>query len=298
MTKPKSGRFHWMKFWARDWLGDPALRSCSVAARGVWMDFICIMFEECSSGPLTLNGIPPTKAALARMVGLTLREYLPLEQELETAGVFSRRTTDGAIYCRRMVRDGVPEGSPERDPTESPGASNGHPPPARARTERLEAEKLDSDASHRPASEPPAKKPRKDPTGPQAECAEHWRREWARTRGGTKATLRTKDYVGIAWMLTQESPENVRARMTAILEDREAFMVKNASVKLLESKWDSYALAAAKPTRIVEPPDAEDIRSRWMILMGRRVRDGLARGVPDYPGHEKARADLAERASA
>ncbi|NBW77378.1 MAG: winged helix-turn-helix domain-containing protein [Sphingomonadaceae bacterium] len=98
-----SGR-RWLKFWPQDWQRDPALRSCCVAARGIWIDLICIAHEGTPYGHLTINGKPITTRQIGTITGAGEREAAKLMQELEDAGVFSR-TDDGVIYSRRMVRD-------------------------------------------------------------------------------------------------------------------------------------------------------------------------------------------------
>jgi hypothetical protein len=126
---------------------------------------------------------------------------------------------------------------------------------------------------------------------------EHWRAEWARTRPGTKATVRDKDRAAVAWMLEQESPEVVRARMTAMLEDPEPFVLKNASLRLLESKWDAYAVAATKNGKHAPAETAEqvDVRERWTA---REFRTARSRGgVREYPGFETAKRELELKAS-
>lgn len=77
---------------------------CSLAARGLWIEMLCLMHEE--DGYLLLAGKPLTPKELARLSGggTSLRECAKLLAELEENGVFSR-TEDGTIYCRRMVRD-------------------------------------------------------------------------------------------------------------------------------------------------------------------------------------------------
>lgn len=92
------------QFYPSDWRKDMALQSCSVAARGLWMDMMCIAHECEPYGHLTVNGKPMTAAQIARHTGLTERECSKLIAELEAAGVPSR-TDEGTIYSRRMVRD-------------------------------------------------------------------------------------------------------------------------------------------------------------------------------------------------
>ena len=98
-----SGR-RWLKFWPQDWQRDPALRICCVAARGLWMDLICLAHEGSPYGHVTINGVAATMRQIGRITGTTEKEAIKLIQELEDAGVFSR-TEGGVIFSRRMVRD-------------------------------------------------------------------------------------------------------------------------------------------------------------------------------------------------
>lgn len=92
------------KFFWRDWMSDLELRSCSPAARGLWMDMLCVAAHADPIGYVVIAGKPLDDAGLARLAGITLEEAIRLRTELETAGVFSRNRVDN-IYCRRMVRD-------------------------------------------------------------------------------------------------------------------------------------------------------------------------------------------------
>ena len=94
----------WSKFWWQDHQGDAALRSCSLAARGYWVEMLCVMHGASPVGHLLLNGRQPTHRQMASIAGCSERESKALSDELELAGVFSR-TPDGTIYCRRMTRD-------------------------------------------------------------------------------------------------------------------------------------------------------------------------------------------------
>ncbi len=91
----------WMKFYPTDWRADPSLRMCSLAARGLWMEMLCIMHEASPYGSMRVNGRPVTDRQLAALAG---GEIDALLVELEEAGVFSREE-DGTIYSRRMQRD-------------------------------------------------------------------------------------------------------------------------------------------------------------------------------------------------
>lgn len=99
-----SGAHPWLKFYPRDWRGDQALRAVSIAARGLWIEMLCIMHEASPYGHLILGGRAVSNDILARVSGLGVDECGTLLAELENAGVLSR-TRKGVIYSRRMVKD-------------------------------------------------------------------------------------------------------------------------------------------------------------------------------------------------
>ena len=94
----------WMKFYPRDWRGDQALRSVSIAARGFWMECLCIMHEAKPYGHLVQNGKPVGGDTLARMAGVPVEEARSLLRELTEAGVLSV-TRKGVVFSRRMTKD-------------------------------------------------------------------------------------------------------------------------------------------------------------------------------------------------
>lgn len=94
----------WMKFYPRDWRGDQALRAVSLAARGLWMECLCIMHEAKPYGHLVLNGAPVGDDALARMTGVSVDEVSAMLAELRQAGVLSM-TSKGVVFSRRMTKD-------------------------------------------------------------------------------------------------------------------------------------------------------------------------------------------------
>jgi DNA-binding Lrp family transcriptional regulator len=98
------GKLPGYTFYPGDWMKDPALRSVSYAARGLWQDMNCLMFENDRRGYLQVNGKPVTAEQLARMTGGSTDEVSRYLQELEDSGVFSR-TEHGVIFSRRIVRD-------------------------------------------------------------------------------------------------------------------------------------------------------------------------------------------------
>lgn len=94
----------WMKFYPRDWRGDQALRVVSLAARGLWIEMLCIMHEAPQYGHLMIGDQPVSEDALARVVGNGIGEVQALLVELQAATVF-RRTRAGVIYSKRMTDD-------------------------------------------------------------------------------------------------------------------------------------------------------------------------------------------------
>ncbi len=165
-----------LQFYPSDWLRDPGLRSCSLTARGLWIDSISFMHEGEPYGHLTLNGHDIEPATLARMVGSPLRDVQHALVELETAGVFSR-TEKGTIFSRRMVRDEAvrvkraeggrlslnhPDVPRRKDrgkdmvkdtlPPSFSGSFEGSPSSSSSSSERKEEEKRAGSASPSPAS--------------------------------------------------------------------------------------------------------------------------------------------------
>lgn len=98
MVKP------WLKFYPSDWRGEPRLRMCSLAARGLWIDLISYMHEGEPYGHLTIDGAAPDLDGIAALVGRPKTEVGKALSELEGKRVFSK-TEEGVIYSRRMVRD-------------------------------------------------------------------------------------------------------------------------------------------------------------------------------------------------
>lgn len=139
----------WLKFYPSDWRADPALRVCSIGARGLWMEMLCLMHEANPRGSLLVNGKPVSDRMLANLCGLPARDAAGLLTELEDAGVFSR-DPDGTIFSRRIRRDDAKaeEGRKQvskrwRDdggePNRSPIRSDGRSPPPDPITQKPEA---------------------------------------------------------------------------------------------------------------------------------------------------------------
>ena len=92
------------QFYPSDWLRDTALRSCSLGARGMWIDMICYMHEGTPYGHLKVGNKVILPINLASMVGATLKDVEGWLDELRQSGVFET-LEDGTIFSKRMIRD-------------------------------------------------------------------------------------------------------------------------------------------------------------------------------------------------
>lgn len=98
------GATAWSKFYWSDWLSDSGLRRSSLAARGLWMDMLCIAAQADPIGYLAVKKHPLSVDDIARMVGGSEPVVATLIEELERNGVLSR-DRNGTIYSRRITRD-------------------------------------------------------------------------------------------------------------------------------------------------------------------------------------------------
>ncbi len=95
----------WMKFFPNDWLSDEALKDCSYAAKGLWIDLLCLMHKCGRRGYLQqANGQPLDASQIARKTGGEPAEVAHLLQELLGSGVLSESETK-VFFSRRMVRE-------------------------------------------------------------------------------------------------------------------------------------------------------------------------------------------------
>lgn len=110
---PRPDRLSWIKFNPADWLGDRRLIRCSLAAKGLWIDIICMaasvdpdsdLYGHAVTTNADGNIVPLSTQMLADECGATREEIELALEELGRNGVFSR-TKDGIIYSRRLVRD-------------------------------------------------------------------------------------------------------------------------------------------------------------------------------------------------
>ena len=108
-------------FWGA-WMSDPGLRKCSVAARGLWMDMLCVAGQHVPIGYVAVNGEGLSEEDIGRIAGVDPTSVATLISELDRNGVFSRNT-NGTIYSRRMVREAKRRAEKQKN-----GSLGGRPP--------------------------------------------------------------------------------------------------------------------------------------------------------------------------
>lgn len=91
------------QFYPADWRNDAGLKLCSLSARGLWIEMICIMHAAEPYGHLCAAGRPLDTKDLAKLVGESERDVKKWLDELVRNNVCS--SEGGAIISRRMVRD-------------------------------------------------------------------------------------------------------------------------------------------------------------------------------------------------
>ena len=92
----------WFKFFPGDWLKDPHLRKCSPETKGIWIDIICLMWEEDDRG--ILEG---TYEELGRMLGQNTECLKRAATELKTTKTATVTFSNDVITIksRRILRD-------------------------------------------------------------------------------------------------------------------------------------------------------------------------------------------------
>ena len=93
------------QFYPGDYRTDIDLHRCSLAARGLWIEMMCLMHHGEPYGHLqTSGGGVITAEELARLTGASISGVVGCLAELSVRGVYSVTST-GIIYSRRMVLD-------------------------------------------------------------------------------------------------------------------------------------------------------------------------------------------------
>lgn len=169
------------QFYPGDWMRSTDLRCCSVGARGLWIDMICLMHEGKPYGHLKVGDKVILPANLASITGATLADVDEWLSELMETGVCS---TDehGCIFSRRMIRD------EELRQIRAAGGSKGGNPALlgnKIDAERLtlEVKQKATPSSSSASSSSSAKKKKAQSSLPENFDVSEAVRQWAKTNG-------------------------------------------------------------------------------------------------------------------
>lgn len=266
----------WFKFYPADWRGEASLRAVSMAARGLWIEMLCLMHEAEPRGHLLLNGRPVTDAQLASLAGVPSDIAQALLGELEGAGTFSR-TRAGVIYSRRMRADTAlsakQRANVEKRWSKEGGSDDPQPPD---KTPQTGSRITDVDTKAIPKK--PEKKIKKEtPHSPplggelgQADVEAIWAiaPPESRKRSGKKDVARAL----LAAVRRGRQPATVLAGLKAYFaspmatKDEGAF-VKGVHRMIENDRWEAFVETSA--TAGEDWPE-----SRWRVALGIHAEDG------------------------
>ena len=94
----------WIKWFWQDWQREEGLRLASLAAKGLWVEMLCIMSGSTRKGFLLIGDKPVPSKDLADLTHTPESEIITLTKELRRRGVFSE-TDENIIFNRRMARE-------------------------------------------------------------------------------------------------------------------------------------------------------------------------------------------------
>ncbi len=130
-SRKTDGRPSW-QWYPSDWLSEPGLKLCDLAARGLWIDLLCNMFTMENRGELTVLEKHLGSKEIAALVGREVSEVEAALKQLIEWGV-CEKSDEGCIYNRRMVRDEKQRRS--KAEAGSKGGRVSKPPKSGSRTE-------------------------------------------------------------------------------------------------------------------------------------------------------------------
>lgn len=305
------GRRPWFKFWPSDWMGDPKLSRCSLAAQGLWLRLLCVAHESEPYGQ-----VQGDLEELALVVGRPIDEVGLLLDELTRRGVCTR--TDDAVISRRMVRDRAHSVKGREDKLRGLSA----PPPSRvpsrgaSRVPSTRAEPLASDSSSasvpvptyetsledpslRSGAEPPMaaprspRGPRKLAEGPHPEAMRLWEALYAQARG-RKFAWSPKHAASIALCrkyAEDDLAEFERRARILLFTPPDTWNAQNATPALLASRWNELGdLVVADPnmkTKLARDASMDALRRKAAELDAREgvrsLREAPSRALELQP---------------
>lgn len=117
MKKNSSDKIPSFQFYPNDWMGDIELQTCSLEARGLWLEILCLMHRSEPYGYIVIAGQLLSKnhftqeqlksnsivKQLSNIFRIHLKRFLKLFKELEDNGVI-RLNGDG-YYSKRLIKE-------------------------------------------------------------------------------------------------------------------------------------------------------------------------------------------------
>ena len=92
------------QFYPADWQKDLNLQVCSLSARGLWIELMCIMHQSQKYGYLIINSESPRDEVLSKLTRTPLKLFRSALKELIENKV-ARIDENGVIFSKRMVED-------------------------------------------------------------------------------------------------------------------------------------------------------------------------------------------------
>ena len=281
------------QFYPADWMSDPALRSVSYEARGLWADMLCLMHKSDRRGYLQLNGRPVSPEEIARMTGGAADQVARLLQELVSAGVPSA-TEDGVIFNRRMVLDeqkrklcseagkagggnpsfkGDTKGGPKGT---TKGRTKRNTPPSYSASSSSSTSGREETAKDTGAGAPATTnltviEPKK--LQPHQEFVERWKKAYTSLNEGNTYQDDKTDYILVAELIRKHGLDACieKARILGVLcKKRSAWFTKEGggcfTIGKLRSRWNEIVETAHQPSEEDDERDAlrrqEELRAR------------------------------------
>lgn len=126
------------QLYVKDYLSDSNLAACSLAAQGLWMRILCLMYQSPERGCLVFldgrDAVRPISAArLGPLVGVPEAEVSRLLEELIREGAAGYDHDRGVVFNRRMRRNAEKEKQTSASRSAS-GKKGGRPRKARPNT--------------------------------------------------------------------------------------------------------------------------------------------------------------------
>lgn len=88
------------QFYPGDWQGDLHLQVCSISAKGLWIELMCLMHGSKEYGYLIINDKKPNDKTISKLVKLSFKTFMKLKLELIDNGVL-KIDERGFYYSKR-----------------------------------------------------------------------------------------------------------------------------------------------------------------------------------------------------